>query len=184
MDAACHRGKNRKYAANSKYAEHTRIIQRLYLRFLCAKRALCSEVPEFAAHFRQTIPEVRGKTEIDQPDPGFIVPRPAVLLAKIELCSEVSDFFLALPENAALHRELKRKSQHPRQHPVVADTSKGRCRKTEQRPFFVIASRRVHDDCITEDILSERPMTLARTDEIDKKEVRRINPFRENQIDL
>lgn len=93
-------------------------------------------------------------------------------------------FFLALPENAALHRELKRKSQHPRQHPVVADTSKGRCRKTEQRPFFVIASRRVHDDCITEDILSERPVTLARTDEIDKKEVRRINPFRENQIDL
>ena len=109
MDAACHRGKNRKYAANSKYAEHTRIIQRLYLRFLCAKRALCSEVPEFAAHFRQTIPEVRGKTEIDQPDPGFIVPRPAVLLAKIELCSEVSDFFLALPENAATLSVLKRK---------------------------------------------------------------------------
>lgn len=58
-------------------------------------------------------------------------------------------FFPALPENAALHRELKRKSQHPRQHPVVAKTSKGRCRKTEQRPFFVIASRRVLNDCIT-----------------------------------
>lgn len=55
-------------------------------------------------------------------------------------------FFPALPENAALHRELKRQSQHPRQHPVVAETSKGRCRKTEQRPFFVIASRRVRDD--------------------------------------
>lgn len=62
-------------------------------------------------------------------------------------------FFPALPENAALHRELKRKSQHPRQHPVVAKTSKGRCRKTEQRPFFVIASRRVLNDCITGDIL-------------------------------
>lgn len=62
-------------------------------------------------------------------------------------------FFPALPENAALHRELKRKTQHPRQHPVVAKTSKGRCRKTEQRPFFVIASRRVRDDCITGDIL-------------------------------
>lgn len=44
----------------------------------------------------------------------------------------------------------------PRQHPVVAETSKGRCRKTEQRPFFVIASRRVRDDCITEDIVSKR----------------------------
>lgn len=62
-------------------------------------------------------------------------------------------FFPALPENTALHRELKRKSQHPRQHPVVAKTSKGRCRKTEQRPFFVSASRRVRGDCITGDIL-------------------------------
>ena len=62
-------------------------------------------------------------------------------------------FFPALPENAALHRELKRKSQHPRQHPVVAKTSKGRCRKTEQRPFFVSASRRVRGDCITGNIL-------------------------------
>lgn len=61
--------------------------------------------------------------------------------------------FPALPENAALHRELKRKSQHPRQHPVVAKTSKGRCRKTEQRPFFVSASRRARGDCITGDIL-------------------------------
>lgn len=153
MDAACHRGKNRKYAANSKYAEHTRIIQRLYLRFLCAKRAVCSGVPKFAAYFRVVIPEVRGKIEIGRPDPSFALPRPAVLLAKIELCSEVSDFFLALPENAALHRELKRKSQHPRQHPVVADTSKGRCRKTEQQPFFASASRRVRGDCITGDIL-------------------------------
>lgn len=61
--------------------------------------------------------------------------------------------FPALPENAALHHGLKRKSQHPRQHPVVAKTSKGRCRKTEQRPFFVSASRRVRGDCITGDIL-------------------------------
>ena len=32
------------------------------------------------------------KTEICRPDPGFTLPRPAVLLAKIELCSEVFDF--------------------------------------------------------------------------------------------
>lgn len=51
MDAACRRGENRKYAANSKHAKHTGIPQRLYLRFLCAKRAVCSWVPEFAAYF-------------------------------------------------------------------------------------------------------------------------------------
>ena len=38
--------------------------QRFYLRFLYAKRAVCSWVPEFAAYFRKMIPEVRGKTEI------------------------------------------------------------------------------------------------------------------------
>ena len=92
MDAACHRGKNRKYAANSKHVEHTGIPQRLYLRFLYTKRAVCSWVPEFAAYFRAAIPEVRGKTEIGRPDPGFTLPRPAVLLPKIGLCSEVSDF--------------------------------------------------------------------------------------------
>ena len=61
MGTLCRGGKNRKYAANSKLAEHTGIPQRPYLRFLCAKRAVCSGVPEFAAHFRQTIPEVREK---------------------------------------------------------------------------------------------------------------------------
>lgn len=83
MDAACRRGENRKYAANSKLAEHTGMPQRLYLRFLYAKRAVCSSVPEFAAYFRQAIPEVRGKTEIGRPDPGFALTRPAVLLQKI-----------------------------------------------------------------------------------------------------
>lgn len=92
MDAACRRGENRKYAANSNHAEHTGMPQRLYLRFLCAKRAVCSWVPEFAAYFRRAVPEVLGKTEIDRPDPGFALPRPAVLLVKIGLCSEVFDF--------------------------------------------------------------------------------------------
>lgn len=83
MDAACRRGENRKYAANSKHAEHTGTPQRLYLRFLCAKRAVCSWVPEFAAYFRQAVPEVRGKIKIGRPDPGFTLTRPAVLLQKI-----------------------------------------------------------------------------------------------------
>lgn len=92
MDTGCHRGKNRKYAANSKHTEHTGTPQRLYLRFLYAKRAVCSWVPEFAAYFRAAIPEVRSKTEIGRPDPGFALTRPAVLLPKIGLRSEVSDF--------------------------------------------------------------------------------------------
>lgn len=93
MDTACHRGKNRKYVANSKHAEHTGMPQRLYLRFLCAKRAVCSWVPEFAAYFRRAFPEVLGKTEIDRADHGFTLPRPAVLLPKIGLRSAISDFF-------------------------------------------------------------------------------------------
>ena len=92
MDTARQRGKNRKYAANSKHAEHTGMPQRLYLQFLCAKRAVCSGVPKFAAYFRVVIPEVRGKIEIGRPDPSFALPRPAVLLPKIGLCSEVFDF--------------------------------------------------------------------------------------------
>lgn len=83
MGTACHGGKNRKYAANSKHAKHTGIPQRLYLRFLCAKRAVCLGIPDFAAYFRRAVPEVLGKTEIDRADHGFTLPRPAVLLQKI-----------------------------------------------------------------------------------------------------
>ena len=83
MDTVSHRGKNRKYAADSKLAKHAEMPQRLYLRFLYAKRTACSRVPEYAAYFCAAIPEVRGKTEIDRPDPGFTLPRPAVLLQKI-----------------------------------------------------------------------------------------------------
>lgn len=44
------------------------------------------------------------KTEIDRPDPCFSLPRPAVLLPKFGLCSEVSDFsphFRKAPLNRA-----------------------------------------------------------------------------------
>ena len=88
----CRRGKNRKYAANSKHAEHTGMPQHFYLRFLYTKRPVCSGVQEFAAYFRTAIPEVRDKTEIDRPDTGFTLPRPAVLLANNALCSAGSDF--------------------------------------------------------------------------------------------
>lgn len=56
------------------------------------KRAVCSRVPKFAAYFRQTIPEVREKSETGRPDPCFRLPRPVVMLGKIWLCSAVSDF--------------------------------------------------------------------------------------------
>lgn len=59
MDTACRKGENRKYAANQKYAKHAEIPQCLYLRFLCAKRTVCSWVLGFAAYFRQAVPEVR-----------------------------------------------------------------------------------------------------------------------------
>lgn len=84
---------------------------------------------------------------------------PVLHFRDLRFCCRKTDYarrFSIFPRTSVkrgLHRELKRKSQHPRQHPVVAETSKGRCRKTEQRPFFVIASRRVRDDCITENIL-------------------------------
>ena len=55
VDTARHRGKNRKYAANSKLAKHTGMPQRLYLWFLCAKRAACLGIPEFAAYFGKRV---------------------------------------------------------------------------------------------------------------------------------
>lgn len=63
-----------------------------YLRFFYARKLLRSGIPEFAAYFRSAIPEVRGKTVICRPDPGFALPRPAVLLPKIGLRSAISDF--------------------------------------------------------------------------------------------
>ena len=56
------------------------------------KKALCSEVPEFATYFRQAFFGSAGKSKIGRPGPGFTLPQPAVLLAKIELCSTLSDF--------------------------------------------------------------------------------------------
>lgn len=62
------------------------------------KRAVCSEVPEFAAYFRQPFPEVRGKTKIDRPDPCFRHPRPAVFVGKNRVTPGVFRFFPALPK--------------------------------------------------------------------------------------
>ena len=82
----------RKYAAKFRLADHAGARQRLYLRFLCMNRAVWSGVPEFAAYFRFEIPEVRGKPEFYRPDPGFTLPRPAVLLSEFGLCSDGSAF--------------------------------------------------------------------------------------------
>ena len=58
-----------------------------------------SGISEFAAYFRQLIPEVRGKSKIRRPDPGFKHPRTAVLLPKTRLRSEVYDFSPHFREN-------------------------------------------------------------------------------------
>ena len=81
----------RKYAAKFRLVDHAGAHQRFYLRLLCAKRAVWSGVPEFAAYFRFEYSEMRGKTEICRPDPGFMLPRPAVLYVKIWLRSAGSD---------------------------------------------------------------------------------------------
>ena len=95
------------YAANSKYAEHTGMLQRLYLRFLCTKRAVCSWVPEFAAYFGNYRPRSKA--------------------------------------HAAMKTSATTSS--------CRGNVKGPLPETEQRPFFISASRRVHGDCITENIL-------------------------------
>lgn len=90
MDAACHRGKNRKYAANSKHAEHTGIPQRFYLQFLCVKRAVCSWVPEFAAYFGRAVPEVRGKSRsADQ--------NPVLCFRDLRFCCQISGYARRFP---------------------------------------------------------------------------------------
>lgn len=58
-------------------------------------------------------------------------------------------FFSALPENEALHHVFLKQKTASATTSSSRKTSKGRCRKTEQRPFFFYASRRVHDDYIT-----------------------------------
>lgn len=152
METPCHRDKNRKYAANSKHAERTGMPQRLYLRFLCAKRR-CAWGFLILPHISGERFRKCGENQDRPIRTRFYASATCGFVAENRVALGGFRFFPALPENAALHRELKRKSQHPRQHPVVAKTSKGRCRKTEQRPFFVSASRRVHGDCITKNIL-------------------------------
>ena len=105
MDTACHRGKNRKYAANSKHVEHTGMLQRLYLRFLCVKKAVCLGIPDFAAYFRVVIPEVRGKNRDRPTRPQFCASATCGFVAENRVVLRGFRFFPALPENAALHRE-------------------------------------------------------------------------------
>ena len=48
--------------------------------------------------------ESAGKIEIGRPDTGFTLPRPAIMLQKIRLCSEVLDF----PRTSAKHGSTER----------------------------------------------------------------------------
>lgn len=61
----------RKYAANSKHVDQTGKQHDFQLRCLFPRRVVRSRVPEFAVYFCAAIPEVRGRTKINQPGPGF-----------------------------------------------------------------------------------------------------------------
>lgn len=92
------------------------------------------------------------KTKIGRPHPCFRLPRPAVLLLKIGLCSAFSDFSQHFRNDGFTSHVLAAMAASATTS-SSRETSKGRCRNTEQRPFFLYASRRVHDDCITGKIL-------------------------------
>lgn len=126
------------------------------------KRTMCSRVPKFAAYSRRTIPEGRGKIETGRPDPGYGHPRPAVLLVKTRACSEISDFSPHFRNNDSASRVLATKAASATTS-SSRDYIKGPLPETEQRPFFVSASRRVRGDCITEDIIFNQIKSAVRT---------------------
>lgn len=85
-----------------------------------------------------------GKNQDRPTKPRFCASATCGFVAKNQVVLGGFRFFPALPE---LKPQTEGSSnsggiRDNRQHPVVAETSKGRCRKTEQRPSFVIASRR------------------------------------------
>lgn len=83
--------------------------QRLYLRFLCAKRAVCSGIAKFAAYFRAAIPEVLGKNRDRPTRPRFCASATCGFVGKNRVVLGGFRFFPALPENAATLSVLKRK---------------------------------------------------------------------------
>lgn len=97
MDTACRKGENWKYAANSKLAKHAGMPQRLYLRFLRAKRAVCSWVPEFAVYFRRAVPGVWEKSRSADQTPVLRF-RDLRFVAKNQVVLGGFRFFPALPE--------------------------------------------------------------------------------------
>lgn len=92
-----------------------------------------------------------GETKISQADPCFTLPRPAVLLTK----SGCARRFPISPHlrNARPRKACSSNKGGIRDNSSSSANVKGPLPETEQRPFFVSASRRVHGDCITENIL-------------------------------
>ena len=99
-------------------------------------------------------PEVRGKSEVCRPDPGFDLQRPAVLFPKKALCSAVFDFPRTSGKLGPASRALATMAAS-----ATTSSSRGNLKgplpKTRQRPFFVSASRRIHSDCISEGMLQQ-----------------------------
>lgn len=107
-----------------------------------------------------TMGDFESAVKIIEPLPRTLFNASAIcgFVAKIRLCSASLDFSRTSEIRGPAKRVLATLAASA-QHPVVTETSKGRCRKTEQRPFFVIASRRVRNGCITENILQRRLST-------------------------
>ena len=90
--------------------------QRLYLRCLCAKRAVCSVVPEFAAYFRRAFPEVRVK-------PRSADPTPVLRFGDLRFCWQKSGCarrFPIFPRTSVKHGNTK----HPEAKTATNSTGK------------------------------------------------------------
>lgn len=83
--------------------------------------------------------------------PQFLAPATCGFVTKNQVVLGSSRFFPALT-TAAIKNPL------PQSENATTSSSRGNIKgplpETKQRPFFVSASRRVRDDCITEDFLS------------------------------
>ena len=134
--------------------------QRNYLRFLYSNRRCAQglrDLPHTSAKCHRKCGE----------NPRSADQAPVLAFSDLRFCSQIGivlcgfRFFPALPENEALYRVFQRQWRHPRQHPGAAETLKGHCRNTEQRPFFVIASRRVRDASLRESYRNDQQPNRA-----------------------
>lgn len=96
----------RKYAAKFRLVDHAGAHQRFYLRLLCAKRAVWSGVPEFAAYFCYAIPKVRGNRDLP-PRPQFRASAICCFVAKNQFVLGGFKFLPALPKIGPFSNDMR-----------------------------------------------------------------------------